>query len=43
MGEKAEDIFYLTDNNGKAVEDESLLKKLQERLIDAVEQRKAGR
>lgn len=43
LGEKAEDIFYLTDSDGNAIEDTSLLNQLREELQQSIDRRKAGR
>ncbi len=43
MGEKAEDIFYLTDTNGNAIENAELLEKLKQQLTAAIDNRKKNR
>jgi [protein-PII] uridylyltransferase len=38
LGEKIEDIFYLTDEKQNAVRDENLLKKLESNIIQSLDQ-----
>ena len=42
LGEKIDDIFYLTTPNGHAITDQAVLEHLRENLIDSVEARKAA-
>ena len=42
LGEKIDDIFYLTDKNGGALTDPNALALLEQSLIDALEARKAA-
>ncbi len=37
LGEKVDDIFYLTDNNQEAVRDESMLERLRHSIIDTLD------
>jgi UTP:GlnB (protein PII) uridylyltransferase len=36
LGTTAEDIFYITDSNNNMIEDTALLKKLEEKLLQAL-------
>ena len=42
LGEKIDDIFYLTTPDGKAITDQALLERLEQNLVDALEARKAA-
>ena len=42
LGEKVDDIFYLTTPEGKAITDQTTLDKLEQNLITALEARKAA-
>ncbi|TNF90664.1 MAG: [protein-PII] uridylyltransferase, partial [Gammaproteobacteria bacterium] len=42
LGEKINDIFYLTTTDGKAITDQAMLDQLRENLITALEARKAA-
>ena len=42
LGEKIDDIFYLTTPEGDAITDEDLLRRLSSRLIDALEAYRGG-
>ena len=42
LGEKIDDIFYLTTPDGKAISDQAILDTLEQGLIDALEAKKAA-
>ncbi len=42
LGEKIDDIFYLTTPDGKAITDEALLQRLQQDMVAALEAKKAA-
>ena len=42
LGERIDDIFYLTTPDGKNITDEALLKELTQRVTEALEARKTG-
>ena len=42
LGEKIDDIFYLTTPNGKAITDQATLDELAKNLVDSLEARKAA-
>ena len=42
LGEKIDDIFYLTTTDGKAITDQAILDALEQGLVDALEAKKAA-
>ena len=42
FGEKAVDVFYVTDSTGKKITREATQKKLRDKLLEAFERRRAG-
>ena len=42
LGEKIDDIFYLTTPDGQAITDQSMLERLEKKLVASLEARKAA-